>query len=74
MTTTKKPKLSQRNRVLNALTKAGDAVSAKSIASTARVPYASVSKRIHDLRLEGYKIATDVRTTKTGPKTMYELA
>jgi biotin operon repressor len=70
----KKQKTSQKDKVLNALVKAGDAISAKRIATQTRIPYDSVSKRVHDLRKSGYAIMTDVRSTKNGPRTVYELA
>lgn len=72
MATKKKSQVEKIKNVLTRHTK-GAGISASSISRIARVPYDSVSKRVHDLR-EMYNIYTNYRNVNGKRVTYYRLA
>jgi len=68
--------MSQMNRVLNVLERnvASPGVTVSRLAKDARLPKASVSKRISELRSEGFRIFTNYRKIGNQKKTYYRLA
>jgi biotin operon repressor len=58
-------KQSQRGRIFDVLVKGRDLT--ESVANRLGIPFTTVSKRVHDLRSEGWRIYTDKKTLKGGP-------
>lgn len=63
-----KKKTPDTTKIYSLLESAGKPISANRISRYARVTYDSVSKRIHDLRLEGYDIKTLSRRGVNGAR------
>jgi biotin operon repressor len=61
-----KKKTSDTAKILKLLMKRKRPVSAASIANQTQIAYDSVSKRVHDLRNEGYDITTTTRKGVSG--------
>jgi biotin operon repressor len=64
----KKKTVSDAQKILNLLVNSTGPVTARQLAARARIPYGSVSKRIHDLRGDGYSVVTVKRKGIDGAK------
>lgn len=67
---------SQIDRIANVLAKnsKGAGITVAQIAKLARVPREAVSKRVHDLRNEGYDVYSNYRTVNGKRKLFYRAA
>ena len=68
--------MSQIDRIANVLAKhnAGAGITASQVAKLARVPRENVSKRVYDLRTEGYAIYSNYRKVNGERKLYYRMA
>lgn len=68
--------MSQIDRIASVLAKntKGAGITVSQVAKLARVPRESVSKRIHDLRTEGYAIYSNYRNVNGERKLYYRMA
>lgn len=68
--------MSQIDRIANVLAKnnKGSGVTVAQVAKLARVPREAVSKRVHDLRNEGYNIYSNYKNVNGERKLFYRMA